>query len=60
MTPAQMIRPAPSGRLSFVPYEAFFSIAMMTSSISIQPTLPVPATNISNMIAQQHLTQNSP
>jgi hypothetical protein len=60
MTLAQPSRPTPSGALSRRPQETFFSMAMTAPSASIQPTLPVPTTNISSMIAQQQPTQNIP
>ena len=50
----------PSGRLNHRPRVAFFSIAITAPKASIQPTLPVPTTNISSMTAQQHPTQNMP
>jgi len=38
----------------------FFSTAMTAPSASIQPTPPVPTTNISSIIAQQHPTRSAP
>jgi hypothetical protein len=52
-----VIAATPSGALSTRPQGAFFSIAMVAPSASIQPTLPVPTTNISGMIGQQQPMQ---
>ena len=57
---AQLNKAKPSGWLSCRPQGAFFSNAMIAPSTSMYPTLPVPTTNISSMIAQQHPTQNAP
>ena len=50
----------PSGALIFFPHGMFFSTAITAPNASIQPTLPTPTTNISNIRDQQHPTQNSP
>lgn len=60
MNTPQPIRAAPSGALIALPQGTFFSTAMTAPSTSIQPTLPVPTANISNIRAQQQPTQKTP
>ena len=50
----------PSGLPMNFPKRKFFSAAMIAPSASIQPTLPVPIANISNMSAQQQPMQKTP
>ena len=50
----------PTGALSRRPHGRFFSAAMTSPSASIQPTLPVPTTNMISISAQQQPTQNAP
>jgi len=50
----------PKGVLIRRPHDTFFSIAMMTAKINIQPTLPKPTINIRSINAQQQPTQKTP
>ena len=58
--PAAPISPRPIGSRSRVPPGRFFSAAISAASASIQPTLPMPTTNISSISAQQQPTQKTP
>ena len=55
--PATTNSAPPSGADRRRPQGWFFSKAMTSPSSSIQPRLPVPTTNISNINAQQQPTQ---
>ncbi len=55
--PDHASRASPSGALSRRPQGRFYSTALTAASSSIQPTLPMPTTNIKSISAQQQPTQ---